>query len=75
MLISRGLADPKVRRNSSGSKGKLVNIPVPPYIESRRLGAAQAGHSPGRIVEARGSRNGRKRANVEIGKLESIWGP
>jgi len=75
MLISRGLAGPKSRRNSSGSKGKRVNIPVPSCSESRRLGAARAGFSPGRTVQVRGSRNGRKRTNGGIGKLESIWGP
>ena len=29
MIISRGLVGPKLYRNSSTSKGKQVNIPVP----------------------------------------------
>jgi hypothetical protein len=35
MFVSRGLVGPKVYRNSSTSKGKQVNIPVP-CIRSRK---------------------------------------
>ena len=70
MFVSRGLAGPKSRRNSSGTNGKQVNIPVPVYTESRRFGVGQAGPSPGRIVKARGSRNGTKRVNVEIAQVD-----
>jgi len=75
MLISRGLVGPKSRRSSSETKGKRVNIPVPPYNKSRRLGVSQAGLSPGRTVQFRGSRNGTKRTNGGTAQVDPTWGP
>ena len=67
MFVSRGLVGPKVYRNSSTSKGKQVNIPVP-CIRSRKA-LTLRGMLSGIVVPSKriipGStamvRNGRKR--------------
>ena len=41
MFVSRGLVGPKVYRNSSTSKGKQVNIPVPFNSETDASGSAE----------------------------------
>ncbi len=50
LSISQGLVDPKAPRNSKGSKGQLVNIPVPPISETDALGIIEPGLRP---VESR----------------------
>jgi hypothetical protein len=48
MFVSRGLVGPKVCRNSSTSKGKQVNIPVPCVCSSST--ALTLRDMPGRVV-------------------------
>ena len=54
MIISRGLVGPKLYRNSSTSKGKQVNIPVPFNNKSWRFGAGRAVSSHCLSIEYRG---------------------
>ncbi len=64
MLNSRGLVDPKSRRNSSETNGKLVNIPVPLCSETDALGTIEPGIRPvesGKSVEAVMARSERSR--------------
>jgi hypothetical protein len=67
MFVSRGLVGPKVHRNSSASKGKQVNIPVPSVCSRKALtlrGMLSGTVVPSKRIIPRSTamvRNGRKR--------------
>ncbi len=62
MFVSRGLVGPKAYRNSSRSKGKQVNIPVPSdcsqFIDPDVLGYALQGRRPVQASKPLENRNG-----------------
>ncbi len=82
MLISRGLAGPKSRRNSTETTGKQVNIPVPPYSETNALGTVKPGFRPvesGNFVEAVMARSERSQTQRKLtlprAREKGVWCP
>ena len=60
MIVSRGLVGPKVHRNSSASKGKQVNIPVPLDGSADASGQAEQCCRTVQALKLSESRNGEK---------------